>query len=263
MPRGPPTARLAEQPPPTTDPQGTPRWSRMRTRADVLPRRTPAPEMGAADRGRGPGPEGADPDPSPRPGVTPVPCSRHLRGFGLGLLQGVHQVHVVQHVARGGGQFPQQGVFQILQQVLVLARLLDEVLPLLLQLASLVGHQHAQQLVLQALQRDCEGTRGSSLLCPQTSWPLHPLAGGEPRGGLSRPFGSRSHAPTNITLKPQGGKCQDKVGTLDRKTKTHEHPPDQRACSRTGMTAPGNSRSGFRSLTDFSSEELNSLVPHV
>lgn len=92
---------------------------------------------------------------------------------------------------------------------------------------------------------------------------ITPSRRGRAKGRFEPAFWEQVSRSTNITLKPQGGKCQDKVGTLDRKTKTHEHPPDQRACSRTGMTAPGNSRSGIRSLTDFSSEELNSLVPHV
>lgn len=71
---------------------------------------------------------------------------------------------------------------------------------------------------------------------------------------------SRSHQHHS---KATGWEMSGQSGNAGQKTKTHEHPPDQRACSRTGMTAPGNSRSGIRSLTDFSSEELNSLVPHV
>ena len=96
--------------------------------------------------------------------VFSLHCSSYLHSFGLGLLQGLHQLHIVQHVPRGGGQLPEEGVLQVLQQVLVLTRLLDKVLPLLLQLAPLVGHQHAQQLVFQAFQCDCGGTEGGPLL---------------------------------------------------------------------------------------------------
>ena len=53
----------------------------------------------------------------------PSPCrgvgEADLRGLGLSLLKGLDQLRIVQHVASGGGQLPQQSVLQLLQETLV------------------------------------------------------------------------------------------------------------------------------------------------
>ena len=46
-------------------------------------------------------------------------CEHHLSGLGLGFLQSLHQLDIVQHVALGGSKLSQQRVFKILQQFLV------------------------------------------------------------------------------------------------------------------------------------------------
>lgn len=79
-------------------------------------------------------------------------CSQtDLAGFWLCLLQSVDQLCVIQHVACRCGQLSEQGVPEVLQQLLIVARLLDQMLTLLLQLLLLKAHDNTQQLVLQTL----------------------------------------------------------------------------------------------------------------
>lgn len=88
--------------------------------------------------------------------LTDAFCSRtYLTGFGLCFIQRLDQLGVIQHVARGHGQLSQQTVSQVLQQLLIVAGLLDQTLMLLLQLLLLKAHDDTQQLVLQTLQGDC------------------------------------------------------------------------------------------------------------
>ena len=59
----------------------------------------------------------------PLPLSPPRSCYRsspHLQRLGLGVLESLHQLHIVQHVPRRRGQLTQQGVLQVLQQLLVL-----------------------------------------------------------------------------------------------------------------------------------------------
>lgn len=75
----------------------------------------------------------------------------YLAGFGFGFIKCVDELDVVQHVARGRGELSEKRVLQVLEQTFVSARLLDQTLPLFLQLLSLEGHDDTQQLVLQTL----------------------------------------------------------------------------------------------------------------
>lgn len=68
----------------------------------------------------------------------------YLGSFGLGFLERVDELHVVQHVARGRGELSEQGVLQVFEETLVLARLLNQTLPLFLQLFPLEAHDDAQ-----------------------------------------------------------------------------------------------------------------------
>jgi len=77
----------------------------------------------------------------------------NLAGLRLGLVKGVDQFHVVQHVPGGLCQLAEQGVLQVLEQFLVGARLYDESLAPLFQLWSFHFDHDAQQLVFEAFQR--------------------------------------------------------------------------------------------------------------
>lgn len=86
------------------------------------------------------------------PGFTGACCSQtDLTGFRLCFLQCVNQLCVIQHVARRCGQLSEQRVPEVLQQLLIVARLLDQMLTLLLQLLLLKAHDDTQQLVFQTL----------------------------------------------------------------------------------------------------------------
>lgn len=75
----------------------------------------------------------------------------YLASFGLGFLESLDELHVVQHVPCGRGELSEQGVLQVFEETLVLTRLLDQTLSLFLQLFPLEAHDDAEQLVLQTL----------------------------------------------------------------------------------------------------------------
>ena len=59
---------------------------------------------------------------------------------------------IVQNVATGIGEVGEQGFLQIAQQNFVGAHLLNQGLPLFLQVCPFMLHHHIQQLLCQALQ---------------------------------------------------------------------------------------------------------------
>mmetsp|Transcript_69183 Transcript_69183/g.207521 ORF Transcript_69183/g.207521 Transcript_69183/m.207521 type:complete len:952 (-) Transcript_69183:1492-4347(-) len=79
-----------------------------------------------------------------------------LRGGGLGVLQHLDQARVVEQVARRARQPVEQVILEALERLLVRVDLLDQLLPLLLELVPLLLHDAPEQLLLEAAHRHRE-----------------------------------------------------------------------------------------------------------
>lgn len=79
---------------------------------------------------------------------------RDLHRLGLGVLERLDELGVVEDVPLRAAQLPQQRVLERLEQLLVAAHLRHQRLPRLLQVRPLVPHRHVQQLRLEPRGRE-------------------------------------------------------------------------------------------------------------
>ena len=79
-----------------------------------------------------------------------------LVGYNLRLLEGLDARGVVEDVTLGRRKRVQNAVLDVLEALFVIRGFHDELLALRLQVGSLLRHDHAQELIAQAVERDHE-----------------------------------------------------------------------------------------------------------